>query len=117
MKVTMQFATGVVVEGTTEDGKKVQLKSVELHPFFLTAKGQSELLSVKSVSDKGVEIEELAFLVSGGNGRMTKKSRHSVEANVVADIDRQEPDKAEPAESAGDAEPADEEEDDFEETD
>jgi hypothetical protein len=122
MKMTMKFATGVVAEGVTDDGKKVQIKSLELQPFFLTAKGQSELLSVKSISDRGIEIEELAFLVSGSNGKLAKKGRQHVEENVVADIDKREPPKEDESLTDLDAaEPGvdldDEEEDDFAEGD
>jgi hypothetical protein len=90
MKMTMKFATGVIAKGMTEDGKEVQLRSVELAPFFLTPKGQSELLSVKSESDQGLDIEELAFLVSGSSGKLTKKDRSFVAESVVADIDKKQ---------------------------
>lgn len=122
MKMTMKFATGVVAEGITPDGKRVKIKSLELQPFFLTAKGQSELLSIKSISNNEVDIEELAFLVSGTTGKLAKKDRSFVAESVVAVIDQAPPAPptapVEPLpESSSDESDDGEEEDEFEETD
>ena len=119
MKMTMKFATGVVAQGITPDGKRVQLQSLELAPFFLTAKGQSELLSIRSVSNNEVDIEELAFLVSGSTGKLAKKDRSFVAESVMAVIDQPSsaPAPAEPVSADTEAEGSDDEEDDFEETD
>ena len=117
MKMDVSFATGVIVEGTTEDGKTVQIKSLSISPFFLTAKGHSELMSVKSMSDKDLEIEEVAFLVSGSTGKLAKKDRTAVAGVVVADIDKKTPPGAEAVPAPEDDADDEDEEDDFAETD